>query len=280
MTRNHNAKKSELKRLPSEQLIQIDPNPVSLPKHLDTVLPTDEHKGSSSPPPSNAVTLRWLQAAQKYSSYVFTGFFSMHVAAVVVAPVFSVSAGDAAMQFTNVIYQSPLVEPWLVYGSLGTHIVAGTALRIYRVYTSKKHYGKYWSSTSRLSPLSLSGYVLTPFVLGHLLSTRVVPEHVFGDSSLITLQYITNSIAQHPVMIWSSMAPLIVFSFYHVAFGYKRWLKVPPKKWAKQIYGGIAVLTSLGFASLMRIAAQAPASGWLATQYEQVSKLIVPSWAF
>lgn len=279
---------SELKRLPSEKLTQIEPDPISIPRqynissssntHPDDEASDTNNNNYAKPPPATTasstsnLSLKWLQAAQKYSSYMFSAFFLMHATSVIVAPaVFSVPAGDAAMQFSNVIYQASIVEPWLVYGSLGAHIVTGTALRLYKTHVSKQHYGTYISNTSRPSPLAISGYVLTPLVLAHLTETRIKPELVLGDSSLITLQYISHAFAKHnKVLIWSSMSLLVLLSLYHITFGFKKWMNVKPKKWSMQFYSVIAGLTTLGVVSLWKISALGPATGWLATQYDKV----------
>lgn len=113
--------------------------------------------------------------------------------------------------------------------------------------------------------------MLAPFVVAHVALTRVLPLEVLGDSALVSsLQYVAHSMASSPKVMWATLTPLVVLSIYHVAFGWKRWLKVAPKKWAKQVYGGIAVLSAFGFASLIRVAAQGPAVGWVASQYDKI----------
>lgn len=279
MSGQHHNPSSELKRLPSENLTEIDPTPVAIPSESPESAPVEDSSSSNpASPPTSASVVRWLQAAQKYSSYTFAGFFAMHVASVIVAPSISIAAGDSTMQFTGAFYQNALTEPWLVYGSLGTHIVAGTALRMCKIYKSKQHYGHYFSATSSLSPLARAGYVLTPFVLGHVGISRVLPQWILGDSSLITLEYISHSFADHPIVMWACMVPLVVLSLYHVAFGFKRWLQIPINQGKNQTYAGIGVLSILGLASLTRLSLQGPATGWVASQFNRVLSFAFPVW--
>ncbi|VVT54735.1 uncharacterized protein SAPINGB_P004225 [Magnusiomyces paraingens] len=232
---------------------------------------TPSESGGSSPFPSTNTLLRVLFGIQRYSAYTFTGFLGLHLTSVVLAPAFSYDAGNASLLFTNTIYQSPLVEPILVTGSLALHITSGIVLRIIKVLRSKRLYESYWTAISKPTLLAYAGYAATPLVLGHFYVTRYLPLSILGDSSLISLDYVAHSIADHPAMAIGSMLTMLTLTLYHTVYGWRRWLNI--YKRPKLLSGpGLFVVSGilLGVASLARLAAHGPAIGWVASQYDKV----------
>lgn len=208
----------------------------------------------------------------KYSSYAFTGFLGLHLTSVVILPAFSYSAGNKALLFTNTIYQNHAVEPILVTGSLVAHILSGSILRCYKLYRSKSLYERWVSPISRLNSVSLAGYVAIPMLASHFYAVRWLPQHILGDSSLISLDYIANSLAGHPVIAITSMLSMLSLVLFHVSWGWKKWLKPSTKPKLKSfITGAISTGIVLGVASLVRISSQGAATGWLASQYQLIA---------
>ena len=73
----------------------------------------------------------------------------------------------------RVYYQNALVEPVLVWGALGAHLVASAvraALRPARRVTGKARRWD-WAQWQRVA-----GYVLAPVLLAHVWANRVVPS--------------------------------------------------------------------------------------------------------
>lgn len=82
-----------------------------------------------------------------------------------------------------------------------------------------------------LSPLQASGYLSIPLIAYHALQARIAPLLVDGDSSYITLEYISYLFnetrhAYLPILNWAIYPSLIVFTTYHIISGWMKWLKV------------------------------------------------------
>lgn len=194
----------------------------------------------------------------------------MHAASVMVAPLWSIESAEYTLQFTAAIYQSSLVEPWLVYGSLGAHIASGLLLRAHKAYLSKKYYDVW--ALPKFSPVAISGFALTPLLAGHIWSTRIAPQMVLGDSSLISLNYIAHFIHKYPVFSRISYFMLGFLTSYHVIWGFKKWFGLYGKKYRKATFGiyfGALIATAV---SIARIGRLPRVSGWVASQYDLVFK--------
>lgn len=277
------SKSFSIDRLKDIKLQEISPEEaINSAKSHSTPSPSSDDKNdnssdsNSSDPhkylPSGSTLLQILAGLQKYSSFAFVGFLGLHLTAVVVVPAFSYEAGNQALMFTNAIYQNPAVEPILITGSLLTHILSGMTLRIYRLVRSKNLYERWLSPISKLNPVSVAGYLALPMVCSHYYLTRWLPKHVLGDSSLISLDYIANSLADHPLLATTSMLSMLSLVLYHSIWGCKKWLKAVTKPRFKSITTGfITAGIVLGVSSLFRISSNGPATGWLASQYKLIS---------
>lgn len=238
--------------------------------------PADDAQPSLLDPfkPSGSTILRVLLGVQKYSSYAFTGFLGLHLVSVVVTPALaSVDAGNSALLFARTLYQAPGLETVLVTGALVLHVGAGAALRAYKLARSKNLYAAYLTpQLSQPSRLALAGYAATPLLLAHYYMSRALPAAVLGDSSLISLDFISHSLASHPGPAIFSVLSLLGLTLYHAVYGWRRWLRIYSRP--RLISAPTAVIATgvlLGALSLAKLLARGPASGWLASQYDLVA---------
>lgn len=89
----------------------------------------------------------------------------------------------------------------------------------------------YLFRTFGLSPLQATGYLSIPLIAYHALQVRIAPLLVDGDSSYITLEYISYLFneAKHasvPILNWAIYPSLVVFTTYHIISGWMKWLKI------------------------------------------------------
>jgi hypothetical protein len=178
---------------------------------------------------------------QRYSSYVFTIYTTFHITNTSLIPLItqSVPASERYLLLTRPYYQSPLMEPLLVTLPLLTHIASGLILRIHRRNASLVRYGGSEISTSSrfaskthvwppISYASISGYILTPLVLGHAFVNRVLPWWVEGGSSGVGLGFVSHGFAKHPVMDWVGYAALVGIASGHIVWGWAKWMGWTP----------------------------------------------------
>lgn len=211
---------------------------------------------------------RTVQQAQKYSSWTFSAFAVLHTTSTVVAPAFSVGFAHSAFKFGNAIYQADYVEPVLVFGSLGVHVLSGLALRAHRVYHNKKYHDQW---RFNLNPVSASGWLLVPLVLSHAFVTRVAPQWVLGDSSLISLDYITHSLQRKGAITYISMSLLTAVASFHVVYGWAKWLRLYSRRFRWYKYSAVVVPTLLALVSMLNLGRQPSVDGWIASQFDKIS---------
>lgn len=207
-----------------------------------------------SPPPA------WLLKTQKYTALTFTAFFGLHSLAVVASPtVLGVQTAGSVFQLTNGIYQTPILEP-IFLGAVGLHVAAGVGLRWWRGQMG-----------SRPNPLALAGWGLVPLVGAHFAVFRALPVKILGDSSLVTFDYVTHVLRRGGVGQWLMAVPMVLLSSYHIFVGLKRYfprLATIVSKKATNL--AVVGFTAMGVASMIRIALQSEAVGWVAKQYRLV----------
>lgn len=100
-----------------------------------------------------------------------------------------------------------------------------------------------------LSPLQATGYLSVPLVAYHALQTRIIPLLVEGDSSYISLDYISyifNDVrhTSGPILNWIVYPSLIGFTTYHIISGWMKWLNVKSLT-KRKIGAGLVNLISL-----------------------------------
>jgi hypothetical protein len=169
-----------------------------------------------------------------------------------------------------------------------THIASGVILRIHRrnkslarygaIHASKNERKKFWPP---LSKLSLSGYVLTPLVLGHAFVNRVLPWWVEGGSSGVGLGFVSHGFAKHPALAWTGYAALVIVGSAHFVWGWARWLDLTPtgsrineKKDKRRWWtiNGVSLGTALIWMAggLGIVGRGGKATGWIARGYDEL----------
>jgi len=183
-------------------------------------------------PPTHTVT-----RTQKYSSYAFTAFLTLHLTNTSLLPLLtrSLPASDTYLLLTRPYYQSPLAEPLVVALPLAAHVAAGLVLRLYRrrqtglrhgAADDRAHRNRNWWPP--LSGASALGYVLLPFVLGHAFVNRVLPLWVEGGSSGVGLQYVAHGFARQPVVARAGYVVFVGVGVWHVVWGWAKWVGWTP----------------------------------------------------
>jgi Protein of unknown function (DUF1691) len=187
------------------------------------------------------------------------------------------------------------MEPLLVTLPLLTHIASGLILRIHRRNASLVRYGGSEISTSSrftsgthvwppISYASISGYILTPLVLGHALVNRVLPWWVEGGSSGVGLGFVSHGFAKHPVMDWVGYAALVGIASGHIVWGCAKWMGWTPvgvgelsskgKKGKRRwwiINGVSALVAGLWMAGGLGVVARGgKATGWVGKGWDEL----------
>jgi hypothetical protein len=181
---------------------------------------------------------------QRYSSYTFTVFATLHLATTSLIPLVtrSVPASESYLLLAREIYQTPLSEPLLVALPIVAHVASGVAIRLLRRSQNLRRYGgatpggailplhrrqpsapahqRIWPA---LSWISCSGYVLALAVGLHAFVNRGLPLVVEGDSANIGLAYVSHGFARHAVLSWAAYGGLLVVGCGHMVWGWAKW---------------------------------------------------------
>ncbi|WFD32920.1 hypothetical protein MSPP1_003973 [Malassezia sp. CBS 17886] len=160
-------------------------------------------------------------AAQTGSAAVLGTFLVSHVLAPFSAALVPHAAADVAsraMLFGRVYYQNAVLEPLLVWGALGVHVVAGL---VRRAAARPKRRGSWdprrWGYAQWHV---LSGYVLLPTALVHLLANRVVPAHEGAPAHALSpaeldMEYVALGFRYFPYVSAALYAALIAAAAVH-----------------------------------------------------------------
>ncbi|KAL2023004.1 hypothetical protein VTK56DRAFT_4219 [Thermocarpiscus australiensis] len=242
-------------------LLQLDPAPIDSP-NTDKDLPPlpDQSDGASSDSTpslkSSSTTssiglsgsghgpIYYLLRIQRYSSYTFTFFASLHLATTSIIPLVarSVPASESYLLLAREIYQTPLSEPLLVGLPIAAHVGAGVALRLVRrAHNLRRYYGSddgkipapprpspSCVSTYRgwppFSYIAASGYVFAAALAAHVFVNRGLPLLVEGDSANVGLAYVAHGFARHGAASWPAYAVLLGAGCGHMVWGWAKWL--------------------------------------------------------
>ncbi|KAF2202378.1 hypothetical protein GQ43DRAFT_369357 [Delitschia confertaspora ATCC 74209] len=280
-------------------LTEVDPSPVhDTPSEFkeDYFVPSSlEPARTSTLGLGNHGLAYYLVRAQKYSSYAFTVFASLHIANTSVIPLFtqSVPESNRYLLLTRPYYQSAITEPLLVALPLVTHIASGVALRFHRRRQALKRYGAETHQDRRTIPwpsvsgTSILGYALLPLAGYHVLTTRLIPLYMHGDNSLISLSYISHGVTQYPVISFAGFTALIGVGAWHTVWGLAKWLGLSPTQVTemggrkdfvkKRRWYGInlisALVAGLWWAGGMGIIARdGKTQGWIGREYDELYK--------
>jgi hypothetical protein len=186
----------------------------------------------------NKLTYEPVIRVQKYSSYAFTVFASFHIANTSIIPLFTRSVSDSSrfLLLTRPYYQSSIAEPLLVGIPFMAHISSGIALRFYRRRQALRRYGAESHRDRKKIPwppvsgTSMLGYALTMLTGFHIWSTRILPLYMHGDSSLISLEYISHGFKLHPLVSFAGFSALVGVGTWHITWGWARWLGLTPNQ--------------------------------------------------
>ena len=235
---------------------------------------------------------------QRYSSYTFSAFLTLHIANTSLIPLAtrSVPAADTYLLLTRPYYQSFPAEPLLVVLPLLAHVGAGLALRLHRRHQLAVRYGAaeddqitergrdrpWWP---KLSGTAALGWALAPLVAGHALANRALPLWAHGGSSSIGLAFVSHAFARHRAVAAAGYAVLVGVASWHVVWGWARWLGWTPAQvvdrgveggWRRKqrwyaINGLSALLAGLWMAGGLGVVGQAgEAKGWLGREYDDL----------
>lgn len=177
---------------------------------------------------------------QRYSSYAFSLFASLHLATTSLIPLAaqSVPASESYLLLAREIYQTTLSEPLLVGVPILAHIGSGIALRFVRREQNIRRYGiRHHVQPSKLtirnlgvsagwpttSFIAISGYGFTAVLAAHIFLNRGLPLIVEGDSANIGLAYVAHGFARHPWTSWVSYAALLGLGCGHMVWGWAKW---------------------------------------------------------
>lgn len=284
--------------MPLDELQQVVPEPFEL--GADDLVPAPKKKTTFL---TNLI--KALVKVQKYSSYTFLGFFGLHIASTVVVPGLGIHA-DRCQDFFEMcrnIYLGPVVEYLAIYAVGGIHLASGICLRILRLFRSKERphpreivikdeyrediglgglgtllglgYKRSWISSTfpSFTPLTFSGYVMAACLGFHWFKMKLAPVLVDGDSSLITLNYVTHYLHQSPLgkwggyFNWAMLMLLLWVSFYHIVSGLFKWRRQVRARAKKIAYVVIGTFTSLSIIAVSRMSLWKLDSGFMGKQF-------------
>jgi hypothetical protein len=127
-----------------------------------------------------------------------------------------------------------------------------------------------------VSWLSVSGYILTPLVLGHAFTNRLLPYIYEGGSSSVGLGFVSHGFARHPFIAWTGYVALIATAAGHFVWGAARWNRWLPRgndkkserrKWL--LHGISAAVAAIWMAGgLGVIGTGGQAQGWIGAGYD------------
>ena len=226
-------------------LQELEPSPVESPNSPDLEKGPNEYF-----PPSSSTSflglrepshtgLYYLTRIHKYSTYPPSAFLLMHITNTSIIPLFTRSVADSEtfLLLTRPYYQSFPIEPLLLFAPVLVHVISGLALRIARRRQMVSNYGAESRSERRqvpwpkLSWSSVSGYLLSPLIAGHVVVNRLTPLYVEGGSSSVGLSYVAHGFAKHPLVANAGYAVFVSLAAGHVIWGWARWMGwVVPKQ--------------------------------------------------
>ncbi|KAK6347740.1 hypothetical protein TWF718_005572 [Orbilia javanica] len=222
---------------------------------------------------------QYLVGTQQISSYVFTGFLGIHWFTTGLLPLVSNSeAVDNSLLLCRVLYQNKFIEPCIVLGSVGAHVLSGVALRVIRRAKYHKNHGQLiWLKD--LNTLQGAGYLLIPTVAIHFGIVRLLPFFRDGGSESIGIGFLGHGFVRLRYISWLTYPALAAIGTFHVVQGWARW-RGYPKRWKRQTACTIAAVSGVWLASVVRISKIGRAVGHLGRHYDELYNAIINfSWA-
>ena len=149
--------------------------------------------------------LKLATRVQDISDIGFSAFLVLHLA----APIGAAVGLDASqiMLLTREYYQTDLLEPILVWGSLVAHIASSVARRAIL------------GPPKNPSLHSLTGFLLVPAVAAHAWIHRILPAKRGVSPTFLSYQFTSYSLAIYPITRWVAYAFLSLAGTYHAISG-------------------------------------------------------------
>ncbi|KAK6532212.1 hypothetical protein TWF281_006406 [Arthrobotrys megalospora] len=255
----------------SPRLQVLEPSPLATPEASTPVEASPQPAGFSEG--IHQIT-NCLAKTQQISSYIFTGFLGIHWFTTGVLPlVSSTEVADNSLLLSRVLYQNEIIEPCLVLGSLGAHVLSGVALRAIRRAKRYKNHGQViWLKDLNL--LQVSGYLLMPVVAAHVGITRVLPFLKDGGSESIGIGFLGHGFVRLRYLSWLIYPTLVTIGAFHVSQGWARWWSYP-KRWKSWMACLIAAVSGVWLGSVIRISRIGRAVGHLGRHYDELYNVIL-----
>lgn len=272
----------------SKNLKEVSPTPLKL----------DERPVSYNPRKilgievSTTTVVHALFKLQRLSIVPMALYFPVHAVNTMITPL--VNPETAPDSFLTAVHKwVPQAASKILIASLLTHIASGVLLRGWKLYKSHvlkekyhlHHQHKHTTSQDdigltggisgylfgiykqfTLSPLSMSGYVLTPLVLYHLLIMKWVPESLGEPATGFDFVKQLLRASEWWIRWFAGIIPLsalISAASYHIVAGACRLLDVKDMKKRKNASRIISGLSIAGFLSILRLSnANSFSSDW------------------
>lgn len=207
------------------------------------------------------MVLKVSTRVQTISAVTFSGFLVLHLA----APIGAGLGLDASgiMLLTREYYQTPLLEPILVWGSLGAHIASSMVRRAILGVPKKP------------SLHSATGWLLVPMTLAHSVTHRILPAWKGISPALLSYQFVSHGLVESPFVSVAIYGTMILAALHHGIAG-ARSLISGRRKAARLPEGGLAATgyamligsLGLGLVNLKKEGSEVPL--WLAKRYMEV----------
>lgn len=295
------AETDDLERLESG-LHELEPIPTHDADFISNEKPSQPQQPTTRRPGLSTPSAIWyLTRIQKYSSYVFSAFTTMHITSTSIIPLVtrSVPASEPYLLLFRPYYQSPAAEPLIVLAPLAAHVWSGIAVRVLRRNQNAKRYGeahskdnkavfltRFWPKVSGISKL---GFLFSPLVVGHMVINRFIPKAHSRGSGNVGLDYVSHAFAKHPAISFAGFTALLAVGNWHNTWGWAKWLGWTPdqvtelgasrqlsKKRRWYIINGIsALVTGLWMAGSFGVVARGgEAPGYVGRQYDEMYRMI------
>lgn len=212
-------------------------------------------------PGFKSVLLKLSTRVQTISAITFSGFMVLHLA----APIGAGLGLDASgiMLLTREYYQTPLLEPVLVWGSLGAHIASSMIRR------------SILGIPKEPSLHSATGWLLVPMTLAHAFTHRILPAWKGISPALLSYQYVSHALTESPIISMAIYGTMVLAIVQHgiagarsLISGRRKAARLPEGGMAATGYAMLIGSLGLGLVNLKRDGSEVPM--WLAKRYMEV----------
>ncbi|CAI4036520.1 hypothetical protein SMKI_15G3670 [Saccharomyces mikatae IFO 1815] len=232
-------------------------------------------------PVSRRSCQRLLWNCQMISVLPMALYFPLHAANTLITPAISPdSAPDEVLMMVREIL--PSVTTKLLVAGITLHVSAGILLRIVKNWNkpsrNKRHHLKITPKQDlsqdaigltggisgylfglyknfRFPPQVVSGYILVPVLIYHLLIMKWIPNSISSEVDFASIKQLLSS--KNKWWKWvGGLVPLAILlqsSVYHIGSGFCRYFGVEKMSSRKKWSTAINVLTLTGFVSLIRL---------------------------